>query len=83
MTLADKIKTLYDKIKTNQAQYDLDREAAKISALSSTEIEKYEYLTGKDLKYKPGVVEQAKYEYSPLDKIFNKGLEESDKNVKF
>ena len=83
MTLADKIKTLYHKIKTNQAQYDLDREAAKISALSSTEIEKYEYLTGKDLKYKPGVVEQAKYEYSPLDKIFNKGLEESDKNVKF
>ena len=83
MTLADKIKTLYDKIKTNQAQYDLDREAAKISALSSTEIEKYEYLTGKDLKYKPGVVEQTKYEYSPLDKIFNKGLEESDKNVKF
>ena len=44
----------------NQSQYDLDREAATISALPSNELDKYEYLTGEDLGYKPGVVEQAK-----------------------
>ena len=43
-----------------KAQYDSDREAAKLSALSNGELEKYEYLTGKDLGYKPGVVEKAK-----------------------
>ena len=60
MTLTDELKILNDKIKTNQAQYDLDREAAKISALSSKELNKYEYLTVEDLGYKLGVVEQAK-----------------------
>ena len=50
-----------DKIKTNQAQYDLDREAAKISKLSSREIDKYEYLTGEDLGYKPGVAEKVEF----------------------
>ena len=50
MTLTDELKILDDKIKTNQAQYDLGREAAEISALSSRDIlEKYEYLTGEDL----------------------------------
>ena len=52
MTLIDKIKVLDDKIKANQAQYNLDREAAKISALSSDELDKYELFTGKDLGYK-------------------------------
>ena len=52
MTLNDKLKILDDKIKVNQAQHDLDREAAKISALSSKELDKYEYLTGGDLGYK-------------------------------
>ena len=79
MTLTEQVKILDDKIKTNKAQYDLDREAAKISALSSGELEKYEYLTGEDLGYKPGVVEKAKFEYSPLGKVFNKGLDESQK----
>ena len=37
-------------------------------------MDKYEYLTGEDLRYKPGVVAQAKFEYSPLGKVFNKGL---------
>ena len=54
------------------------REAANISALSSNELRKYEYLTSKDLGYKPGVVEQAKFEYSPLRKVFNKRLEKED-----
>ena len=79
MTLSDELTILDDKIKANQAQYDLDREAAKISALSSSEFEKYEYLTGEDLGYKPGVAEKAKFEYSPLGKACNKGLGEKDK----
>ena len=49
MTLTEQVKILDDKIKANKVQYDLDREAAKISALSSGELEKYEYLTDKDL----------------------------------
>ena len=63
----------------NEAQYDLDRKAAKISALSSNNLDKYEYLTGEDLGLKPSTAKQAKFEYSPLRKIFNKGLSEDDK----
>ena len=63
----------------NEAQYDLDRKAFKISALSSNNLDKYEYLTGEDLGLKPSTIEQAKFEYSPLCKIFNKGLSEDDK----
>ena len=63
----------------NEAQYDLDREAAKISALSSNNLDKYEHLTGEDLGLKPSTVEQARFEYSPLGKIFNKGLDKDDK----
>ena len=62
----------------NEAQHDLDRKAAKISALSSNNLDKYEYLTGEDLGLKPSTVEQAKFEYSPLGKIFNKGLDKDD-----
>ena len=79
MTVTDQIKILNRKIKQNEAQYDLDREAAKISALSSNNLDKYEYLTGEDLGLKPSTIEQAKFEYSPLGKIFNKGLSEDDK----
>ena len=63
----------------NEAQYDLDKKAAKTSALSSNNLDKYEYLTGEDLGLKPSTVEHAKFEYSPLGKIFNKGLKEEDK----
>ena len=63
-----------DKIKANQVQYDLDREVAKNSALSSGELEKCEYLTRQDLGYKPGIVEKSKFKYSPLGKVFIKGL---------
>ena len=79
MTVTDQIKILNRKIKQNEAQYDLDREAAKISALSSNNLDKYEYLTGEDLGLKPSTVEQAKFEYFPLGKIFNRGLGEEDK----
>ena len=80
MTVTDHIKILDRKIKQNESQYDLDREAAKISALSSNNLDKYELLTGEDLDLKPSTVEQAKFEYSPLGKIFNKGLSQDDKN---
>ena len=79
MTVTDQIKILNRKIKQNESQYDLDREAAKISALSSNNLDKYELLTGEDLGLKPSTNEQAKFEYSPLGKIFNKGLTEDDK----
>ena len=64
MTLTDELKILDDKIKANQAQYDLSREGAKISALSSKYLlEKYEYLTGADLGHKPSVFKKAKFGY--------------------
>ena len=75
MTLTEQVKILDDKIKANKSQYYLDREAARISALSSSELEKYEYLTGEDLGYKPDVIQKAKFEYSLLGKVFNKGLD--------
>ena len=51
----------------------------KISAFFSNNLDKYEYQTGEDLCLKPSTVEQAKFEYSPLGKIFNKGLSKDDK----
>ena len=60
MTLTDELKILDDKIKANQTQYDLDREAAEISALLFKNMDKYECLTGEDLGYKPGVFKRAK-----------------------
>ena len=53
MTLADQIKTVDDKIKANETQYNFDREPVEISALSSSELENYEYLSGEDLATKP------------------------------
>ena len=49
----------------NERQNDLERKAAKISALSSNNLDKYEYLTDEDLGLKPSTIEQAKSEYSP------------------
>ena len=61
MTVTNQIKILNKKIKQNEAQYDLDRKAAKISALSSDNLDKYEYLTGEDLNCKPSIVEPARF----------------------
>ena len=79
MTVADQIKILDRKINQNEAQYDLDRKAAKISALSSENLAKYEYFVLEDLNYESSTAEQAKFDYSPLNKFLNKGLEEEDK----
>ena len=78
MTVTDQIKILHRKIMQNEAQYDLDRKAAKISALSSNNLDKYEYLTGEDLGLKSSTVEQAKFEYSLLGKVLTKGLDKDD-----
>ena len=78
MPVTDQTKTLNRKIKQNEEHYDLDRKAAEISALSSKDLDKCEYLTGEDLGLKPSTIEKAKFEYSPLGKIFKKGLNEDD-----
>ena len=66
--------TIEDQIKDGKLQYDINREAAKISALSSGKIDKYEYLTGEDIlpSGQQQVIEQAKFTYSPLGKAFEK-----------
>ena len=70
MTVTDQIKIIDNSIKANRAHYNSDRLIAKISVLSSGELRKYEYLTGGDLEYRPSVLEQAKFDYSLLGKVF-------------
>ena len=82
MTLTEQVKILNDKIKANKVQYELDREAAKISVLSSKELQKYEHFNGEDLGYKPDVIQRAKFEYSPLGETFNKVFKKDHKNRK-
>ena len=79
MTRKEQNKILDDKIKANNVQYNLDRMNAVISAYSSGDLPKYEYLTKKDLGYKPDAFEQAKFEYSPLGKVFTDRLDKSDR----
>ena len=75
----DQIKILGKKIMKNEAQYNLDRKTAKISASSSNNFNKYEYLIGEDLGLKPSTVEQARFDCSPLSKFLNKCLKEEEK----
>ena len=82
MTHREQVKILDDKINAIKRQYDLDRINAEISAYSSGDLPKYEYLTKKDLGYKPDAFEQAKFEYSPLGKVFTDGLAKEDKSKK-
>ena len=83
MTLTDELKIPDNKIKANQGEYDLSREAAKISALSSKDLlEKYEYLTGEDLGHRPSVLEKTKFEYSPLGMSLSKSFKKDNvKNI--
>ena len=74
MTRKDQIKLLNDKIESNTNQYKLDRLNAEISAFSSGDLNKYEFLTRKDLKYKTNALDKAKFEFSPLGKAFSIGL---------
>ena len=61
MTHKEQVKILDDKINVNKKQYDLDRKNAEISAYSSGDLSKYEYLTKQNLNYKPNAFEQAKH----------------------
>ena len=77
MTRREQIKILNDKIKSNANQYKIDRLNAEISAFSSGDLNKYEFLTRKDLKYKPNALDKAKFEFSPLGKTFSTGLDKT------
>ena len=68
-----------EKIKILDNQYKINRLNAEISAFSSGNLNKYEFLTRKDLKYKPNALHKARFEFSPLGQAFSTGL---DKNVK-
>ena len=65
-----------DQIRDEKLQYEINKEAAEISALSSGKIDKYEYLTGKDIlpSNQQQIIEQAKFTYSPLGKAFEKQI---------
>ena len=79
MTKFDQIKILDNQIKANKAQYMLHRKNTEISVKSSGELDKYEYLAGEDLDYKPDALTQAKFEYSPLGKTLTFGSTKEDK----
>ena len=74
MTRKEQNKILDDKIKSNANQYKVDRLNVEISAFSSDDLNKYEFLTRKDLKYKPNALDKARFEFSPLGKAFSMGL---------
>ena len=68
--------TINDKIRDEQVQYDINRDAANISALSSGKIDKYELFTGEEIlpSDQSRIIEQAKFTYSPLSKAFEKQM---------
>ena len=73
--------TINDQITDEKLQYNINREAAKISALSSGKVHKYEYLTGEDIlpSSNQQIIEQARLTYSPLGKVFNKQIKTIEK----
>ena len=80
--------TINDQIRDGKIQYDINREAAKISPLSSGKIHKYEYLTGEDIlpSNQQQIIEQVKFTYSPLGKTFEKQIktieDQGEKKIK-
>ena len=78
MTRKEQIKILDNKIESNINQYKINRLNAETSAFSSGDLNKYKFLTCKDLRYKPNALDKARFEFSPLGEAFSTGL---DKNV--
>ena len=76
--------TVNDQIKDEKVQYNINRETAKISALSSGKLHKYEHLTGEDIlpSSNQQIIEQARLTYSPLGKAFNKQIKTIEKQGK-
>ena len=72
--------TLEDQIRDEKLQYDINREAAKISALSPGKTDRYEYLTGEEIltSNQQQIIEQAKFTYSPLAKAFEKQIKTTE-----
>ena len=83
MSISEKITTIDNKIEQSKAQYNLDRQTAKISALSSGNISKYEFLTGKNVLPEKDMLEKAasfkRFEYSPLGKELKKQTSVAEK----
>ena len=77
MTRKEQNKILDAKIESNVNQYKVDRLNAEISAFSSGDLNKYEFLKGIDLNYKPNVLDKARFEFSPLGKTFSTGLDKT------
>ena len=80
--------TINDQIRDEKQQYDINRKADEISALSSAKIDQYEYLTGKEIlpSNQQQIIEQAKFTYSPLGKAFEKQIktieDQGEKQIK-
>ena len=81
MNISDKIKAVNNKIEQNKAKYNLDIQIAKMSALSSGNVSKYQFLTDKELKKKTSVAEK---KYKKFDNAFesNKKEEDETKNIR-
>ena len=79
MTAKDQLNILDRKIKQKNTDYDLYRQNAEISALSSGDLDKYEYITKQYLNSKPDPLQKAKFVYSPFGQVFNKGLDKDKK----
>ena len=77
MTHKEQNKILNNTIKSNINLYKVDRLNAEISAFSSGDLNKYEFLTRKDLKYKPNALDKARFQFSPLGQTFSKGLDKT------
>ena len=77
MTRKEQIKILDDKIESNVNQYKVDRLNAEMSVFSSGDLNKYEFLTRKDLNYKPNALDKARFEFSPLGQTFSIGLDKT------
>ena len=87
-TISKLIMTIDDKIKDEKLQYDINREAEKVSALSSWKTDKYEYLTSEEIlsSDQSRIIESARFTYSPLGKAFEKQIktiEEQEKKLRF
>ena len=80
MTRKEQNKILDAKIESNVNQYRVDRLNAEISAFSNGDLNKYEFLKKIDLKYKPNARDKARFEFSPLGRAFNEGLDKTIPN---
>ena len=77
MTRKEQNKILDDKIISNVNQFKVDRLNAELSAFSSGDLNKYEFLTRKYLKYKPNALDETRFEFSPVGKAFSTGLDKT------